>query len=136
MTSKLQNLCQAPKTYPRRALIAPKSLLVGIWIDVKTVFILIIFKICWSTKWNNLSFDQNHLIQIPILFCKYLSPQKLHGNGFVFKICIWISIFRRKKLFENQIFGCWDIMQTKLLILFDTPCTGEHIQLDPLNTNG
>ena len=108
--------------------IALKWLLVGVEtqtdrIYVITVFILIVFKICGSSKSNNLSFDQNHLIKNPILCCKYISPQKLHRNRFVFKICVWISIFRRKKRFENQIFGCWDIKQTNLLIFFDTPCS-------------
>ena len=41
-----------------------------------------------------------------------------HFSGFVFKICLWISIFGRKKQFENRIFSCWDIKQTKLLIFF------------------
>ena len=75
---KPQNLCQAPQTGPRRVLIAPKSLLLGLvtqtdWIDVITVILLIIFKICGSSRLNNLSFDQNHLIKNPILFYKYLS---------------------------------------------------------------
>ena len=75
---KPQNLCQAPQTGPRRALLAPKLLLLGLvtqtdWIDVITVILLIIFKICGSSRLNNLSFDQNHLIKNPILFCKYLS---------------------------------------------------------------
>ena len=44
-----------------------------------------------------------------------------HFSGFVFKICLWISIFGRKKQFENRIFSCWDIKQTKLLIFFIHP---------------
>ena len=36
---------------------------------------------------------------------------KLHKNNFVFKICVWISVFRRKKRFENPIIGCRDIKQ-------------------------
>ena len=75
--SKQQNLHQAG---PKQALIAPKWLLVGLvtqtnWIDVITNFISIVFKICGSSKSNNLSFDQNHLIKNPILFRKYLSPK-------------------------------------------------------------
>ena len=67
-----KNLCQAPQTGPRWTLIAPKLLLVGLvtqtdWINVITVCILIILKICGSSKTNNLSFDQNHLIKNPIL---------------------------------------------------------------------
>ena len=74
--SKQQNLHQAG---PKQALIAPKWLLVGQvtqtdWIDVITVFILIIFKIGGSSRLNNLSFYQNHLIRNSFLFCKYLSP--------------------------------------------------------------
>ena len=82
--------------------VAPKCLLGGLvtqtdWTDVITVFILVCLKLCGSTKSNNLSFYQNHLIKNPIFFCKYLSPKKLHNNGFIFKIFVWISIFMRKK---------------------------------------
>ena len=111
---KRQNLHQAPKTGPRRALIAPKSLLVGQvtqsdWIDILTIFILIIFKCLGNSKLNDLSFDQNHLIKNPILFCKYFGPLILDRSGFVFKICVWISVFRRKKQFENPMLGCQEI---------------------------
>ena len=86
--SKQQNLHQAPQTGPKQALIAPKWLLVGLvtqtnWIDVITNFISIVFKICGSSKSNYFSFDQNNLIKNLILFCKCLSPQKSHRNGFV-----------------------------------------------------
>ena len=57
------------------------------------------------SKWTCLS--RNH-----ILFCKYLSPLNLHRNGTIFKIFIWISVFRRKKRFVNLFLGCWDIQQT------------------------
>ena len=56
------------------------------------------------------------------MLCKYLNPLKLHRNGFVFKICVWISVFRVKKLFKNPIFGCRDIRQKPSLIFFGTPC--------------
>ena len=51
VASKPQNLHQAPPTGPRWAQVAPKWLLVGLvtqtdGIDVITVFILIVFKIC------------------------------------------------------------------------------------------
>ena len=72
-------------------------------------FILVVFKIYRTSKSNNLSFDHNNLIKNSILFCKFLSPLKSHRNGFVFKIYLWISVFRRKKQFENPILGCWDI---------------------------
>ena len=117
--SKQQNLRQAPQTGPKQALIAPKWLLVGLvtqtnWIDVITNFISIVFKICGNSKYNNLSFDQNHLIKNPILFRKYLSPKKLLKKVWAFNTSVWISVFRRKKRFENQIFGCWDIKVTSL----------------------
>ena len=91
----------------RRALIAPKSLLVGLvtqtdWIGFITVFILIILKISVSSNLNNLGFDQNHLIENPILFCKYLRPLISQRNGFVFKICVWITVFRRKNDLKIQ----------------------------------
>ena len=38
--------------------------------------------------------------QNPVLFCKYLSPLKSHKIGSVFKIYIYISVFRRKKWFR------------------------------------
>ena len=122
-----QNLCQGLPTCPRQALVALKWLLVGLitqtdWIDVITVFILIVFKICGSSKSNNLSFDQNHQITNPILFCKYFGPLISHKNGFEFKICVWISVFRRKKRFKNPVLGCWDIKQKPSLIFFGTPC--------------
>ena len=44
-----------------------------------------------------------------ILVCKHLSPLISHKNGSVFKIYIWISVFRRKKPFENPMLGCRDI---------------------------
>ena len=130
MASKLQNLRQASKTGPRRARIAPKSLLGGQvtqsdWIDILTIFILIIFKFFGNSKLNNLSFDQNHLIKNPILFCKYFGPLISDRSGFVFKICVWISVFRRKKQFENPRLGCRDIKQKPSLIFFGTPCTFE-----------
>ena len=125
MVSKPWILCKALPTGPRWTLIALRWLLVGLvtqtdWIDVITVFILIVYKICGSSKLNNLSFVQNNLINNLILFCKYLSPRKLHRNGFVFKICIWISVFWRRKQFENLILSCWDIKQKPSLILFGT----------------
>ena len=72
-------------------------------------FILVIFKIYRTFKSNNLSFDHNNLIKNPILFCKFVSSLKSHRNGFVFKICVWISVSRRKKPFKNPILGCRDI---------------------------
>ena len=96
------NLHKSMPTGPRWALIAPKWGLVGLivqtdWIEVKTVFILKVIKTHRTSKSNTLSFDHNHLIKNSILICKFLSPLKLHRNGVVFKIYVWISVFRRKK---------------------------------------
>ena len=60
--------------WPRRALIAPKSLLVGL--VTQTVFILLIFKICGSSKLNNLWFDQNHQIEDTTLLLNISTPYK------------------------------------------------------------
>ena len=113
---KPQNFRQAPQTGPRWALIAPKLLLLGLvtqtdWIDVITITFLIIFKICGSSRLNNLSFYQNHRIKNPILFREFLGPLWSYKNGSVFKMTVWISVFRRKKRFENPIIGCRDIRQ-------------------------
>ena len=37
------------------------------------------------------------LFQNPILFCKHLGPLLSHRNGSVCKMCVWISVFRRKQ---------------------------------------
>ena len=89
VASKLQNLRKPPPTGPRQALKAPKWRLVGLvtqtnWMDVKTVFILTAFRIYRTSKSNNLSFDHNNLIKIPILLYKFLSPLSSHRNDFVF----------------------------------------------------
>ena len=47
----------------------------------------------------------------PFFFGKYLSPQKSLKNVWVFNTSVWISVFRRKKRFENPIFGCRDTKQ-------------------------
>ena len=67
------------------------------------------------------------------LFCEYLGSLRLHKNGFVFKICVWISVFRRKKRFKNPILDCQDIKQKPSLIFFGTPCraTCELLDLVP-----
>ena len=41
----------------------------------------------------------------PILFGKYLGCQKSYRISSVFKICVWISVFRRKKQFVNPLHG-------------------------------
>ena len=70
--------------------------------------------------------QQNHLIKNPILFCKYLGPLILHRIGLVFKICVWISVFKRKNCIENPILSCQDIKQKPSLIFFGTPCMFLH----------
>ena len=40
---------------------------------------------------------QIDLFQNPILFCNYLGPLLSHRNGFVCKMCVRISVFRREK---------------------------------------
>ena len=48
-----------------------------------------------------------------------------HRIGFVFKLCVWISVFRRKKQYKNPILDCRDIKQNPSLILFGTPCMAD-----------
>ena len=52
-----------------------------------------------------------YVFKNPILFHNYLSPQMSHKNDFVFKICVWISVFRRKKSFVIPFNGFWEIQQ-------------------------
>ena len=105
-----------------------------IWLN--RYYILIIFNIVgssqgplWASFWSLAKILQfwGHcettqiwidLFQNRILFCKYLGPQISHRNGFVFKICVWISVFRRKKRFKNPILGYRDIKQKPSLIFF------------------
>ena len=55
------------------------------------------FKKSGSSKLNNLSFDQNHLIKNPILFGKYLTPKKITQKRFSNQnLCIDLS-FQEKK---------------------------------------
>ena len=58
------------------------------------------FKDHYRWAWKLIS-----LFQSPVLFRKYLGPLKSHRNGFVFKICVWIPVFRGKTQFENLILG-------------------------------
>ena len=50
--------------------------------------------------------------------CKYPGPLRSHRKGFVFKICIWISVFRRKKAFENPILSCQQICKINTVPFF------------------
>ena len=52
------------------------------------------------------------------MFCKYFSPLKSHKIGSVFKIYIWISVFREKKRFRNLFIGSGDIKQTNIWTFF------------------
>ena len=77
---KLQNLCQALQTGPRQALIAPKSLLLGLvtqtdWMDVITVIVLIIFKISGSSRLNNLVLIRIMLSRIAFCFANISAPK-------------------------------------------------------------
>ena len=40
-----------------------------------------------------------------ILFCRYFGHVISYQIGSVFKICVWIPVFRRKKLFVNTLHG-------------------------------
>ena len=91
MASKRQYLRQVPPTGHSWDLIALKWPSKPYWLNW-SVLILIVFKICGSSKSNNLCFELNPLIKNLILFCKYLRPQQSHRNCFEFKICVWISI--------------------------------------------
>ena len=72
---------------------------------------------CGKSTLDNLSFDHNPLSRFTF-FCKYLSPLKSHK---ISKISVWISVFRRKKQFENSIHGCRDIKQNPSLFLLGSP---------------
>ena len=71
-------------------------------------------------KIKKMKVKYNHLCRKPH-FGKYLNPLKWHRNGFVFKICVWISVFRRKKQFENSILSSQDIKQKPSLIFLGHP---------------
>ena len=77
---KTEKFVTSSTNWSKTVLIAPKWLLVRLvtqtdWINVITVFILIIFKMCGSSKSNNLSFDQNHLIKNLIFFANISAPK-------------------------------------------------------------
>ena len=57
-------------------------------------------------------------IKNPILFCKFLSPLTMNRNGFVFEIYIWISVFSKKKQFENPMLGCQKICKINTVPFF------------------
>ena len=62
----------------------------------------------------------------PILFGKYLGCLKSYRIGSVFKICVWISVFRRKKQFVNPLHGSKVttilLIQENSGVFFETPC--------------
>ena len=60
------------------------------------------------TVWKWIDLFQNR-----ILYCEFLCPRISHINDFVFIFCIWISVLRGKKQFENATLGCRDIKKTK-----------------------
>ena len=67
------------------------------------------------------------LCQSRILFSKYLRTLKSHRNGFVFKICVWISVFRRKKRLVNPLHyhqvTAILVIQENSGVFFETPCS-------------
>ena len=86
------------------------------------------FKICSDSKYKNLVLVHKS----PILFGKYLGCLKSYRIGSVFKICVWISVFRRKKQFVNPLYGS---KVTKILLIqensgvfFETPCILEYLR--------
>ena len=66
----------------------------------------------------------------PILFCRYLGHLKSYRIGFVFKRCVWISVFRRKKRFVNQLHRPQVttilVMEIHSCVFFGTPCRWSH----------
>ena len=77
---KTKKFVTSSTNWSKTVLIAPKWLLVRLvtqtdWINVITVFIFIIFKMCGSSKSNNLSFAQNHLIKNLIFFANISVPK-------------------------------------------------------------
>ena len=68
--------------------------------------------------------------QNPILVCKYLSPLISHRNGSVFKIYIWISVFRRKKQFRNLFLGSRDIIHIQKVHFFGDALVSEPTLLN------
>ena len=48
-------------------------------------------------------------------------PPKIAQKNFLFKICIQISVFRRKKAFENPIHGCREICKINTNIFSKHP---------------
>ena len=62
----------------------------------------------------------------PILFCRYLGYLKPYRNGSVFKICVWISVFSRKKWLVNPLHGLQFtailVTQENSGVFFETPC--------------
>ena len=75
---------------------------------------------------------QNHF-----LFCKFLSPLISHRNGFVFEIFVWVSVFRRKKLFENPMLGCWEICKINTApFFFKHPVSRWHFSRQHLSISG
>ena len=62
----------------------------------------------------------------PILFCRYLGYLKTYRIVSVFKICVWISVFRRKKRLVNPLHyhqvTAILVIQENSGLFFETPC--------------
>ena len=79
------------------------------------------FQNSWSSKLNNLSFDQNIYSRLPFCFVN-ISAHKSRTEMVVYSKFAYGSQFSGGKGFENPILGCWDIKRNPSLILFGTPC--------------
>ena len=60
-------------------------------------------KICSGSKFKKIGSITSTYHKSPSLVLRYLGYLKLYKIGAVFKICIWISVFRRKKQFVNPL---------------------------------
>ena len=57
----------------------------------------------WLKILRKFGFITSTFRKSPILFCTYLSYLKSYRNVSVFKICVWILVFRRKKQFVDPL---------------------------------
>ena len=71
----------------------------------------------------------------PILFCGYLGYLKSYKIGSVFKIFMWISVFRRKKWCRNLFIGSGDIKQTNIVAFFLKHPVADVLSFGPCNSD-
>ena len=55
------------------------------------------------------------------MFCKYLSPLPLRRNDFVFKVCVRISVFRRKNYLKVRYLATKILSKTSVLSFLGHP---------------